>query len=681
MTPKAALKQYFGYEEFRDGQAEIISAVLDGRDVLAVRPTGSGKTLCFQLPAMLMRGVTFVVSPLISLMQDQVDEVAGTEVSATLLNSQISTQEYAQRIREIEQGKYKIVYLAPERLTQDKFLFWMRRLPLSMVVVDEAHCVSQWGSDFRFSYAQIGHALDRLASIRKQKIQRMALSASVTGEVQADIRNKLNLFHPQIYMGGFDRPNLRYRTVFCASNEGRRHHLDRFLKRLSSGSAIVYCISIKEVERIHGILLQLGYPVTIYHGRLSAKEREAYQHQWMSGEVKIIVATNAFGMGINKPDVRMVVHVGYPSSPEDYVQEAGRAGRDGLDSDCIVLWAKQDTLIQNMLLDNRFPSQELMAWAFARLHNWPEEKRSMPVSLLDWAKHSPYEATPSLIEQSLRFLEQQNILSLKRGPRPGLMGIASYNPEALFDYGVVQTRYAKADKRLRQIKQYLEAVECRAVKLVKHFDSETKMGICGVCDNCIDSQGTVDGLSSLEMSALHPVHATKQRFGRAKIRMALDGELDPKVLASKLHLYTGFGACENAATKASSLIQQMLGKKLLRLTVEPKYQALALTDLGYRLLRENYADIHASKGGNGGKVTAELLTRPNKSFQALLNLRAELAEGYGVSVDQIWSRKEAEIIADGYDTEDPDEIIGQVLGADRAVQFGFRIVVSLKDVG
>lgn len=197
MTPKAALKQYFGYEEFRDGQAEIISAVLDGRDVLAVRPTGSGKTLCFQLPAMLMKGVTFVVSPLISLMQDQVDEVAGTEVLATLLNSQISTHEYAQRIREIEQGKYKIVYLAPERLTQDKFLFWLRKIPLSMVVVDEAHCVSQWGSDFRFSYAQIGHALDRLASIRKQKIQRMALSASVTGEVQTDIRNKLNLFHPR----------------------------------------------------------------------------------------------------------------------------------------------------------------------------------------------------------------------------------------------------------------------------------------------------------------------------------------------------------------------------------------------------------------------------------------------------------------------------------------------------
>lgn len=203
--------------------------------------------------------------------------------------------------------------------------------------------------------------------------------------------------------------------MFCASNEGRRHHLDRFLKRLSSGSAIVYCISIKEVERIRGILLQLGHPVTIYHGRLSAKEREAYQQQWMSGEVKIIVATNAFGMGINKPDVRMVVHVGYPSSPEDYVQEAGRAGRDGLNADCIVLWAKQDTLIQNMLLDNRFPSQELMAWAFARLHNRPEEKRSMPVSLMDWAKHSPYEATPSLIEQSLRFLEQQNVLSLNAG--------------------------------------------------------------------------------------------------------------------------------------------------------------------------------------------------------------------------------------------------------------------------
>ena len=678
MTPLAALNHFFGYTEFRDGQGEIISAVLDGRDVLAVRPTGSGKTLCFQLPAMMMSGITFVVSPLISLMQDQVDEVEGTPVSATLLNSQLSKKEYRQRIREIESGAHKIVYLAPERLTQDKFLFWLRKLPLAMVVVDEAHCVSQWGSDFRFSYARIGHALDRLASIRKQKIQRMALSASVTEEVQADIRTKLNLFHPQIFVGGFNRPNLRYRAIMCATDEGRRYHLERFLKRIQTGSGIVYCISVKEVERIHAQLLASGFSTTIYHGRLPAKERESNQQLWMSGERKIIVATNAFGMGINKPDVRMVVHVGYPSSPEDYVQEAGRAGRDGKNSDCIVLWGKRDTMIQNMLLATRFPSQELMSWSFARLHNRPEDKRLLPVSLTDWAKHSPYEATPSLIEQSLRFLEQQNVLTLKRGPKPGLLGVDAYNPDAQFDYGIVETRHAKAEKRLRRVKQYLEAVECRAIQLVKHFDSSTTMQPCGVCDNCLDAAGPIDGLSSLEMAALHLVHATKQRFGRAKIRMTLDGIRDPKVLASKLHLYPGFGACAESATKASSLIQQMLGKKLLRMTVEPKYQALALTDLGYRLLRENYADNYALTGGASGGHSPASASEPNRELQALLNLRSELSEAYGLPVDRLWSRKEAEIIAEGLGEEDTDELIEKVLGPDRAVQYGYRMVESLE---
>jgi ATP-dependent DNA helicase RecQ len=677
MTPQAALKHYFGYDEFREGQADIINAVLDGRDVLAVRPTGSGKTLCFQLPAMLMQGVTFVVSPLISLMQDQVEAIAGSPVSATLLNSQITQKEYGQRVKDIEKGKYKIVYLAPERLTQEKFLLWLRKIPMAMVVVDEAHCVSQWGGDFRFAYAQIGRALDRLASLCDSKIQRMALSASVTDEVQADIQTKLNLAHPQVSVGGFNRPNLRYRSVFCDSAQGRHDHLFRFLQRMKEGSAIVYCISVKEVERIYAILRHAGFPVTVYHGRLSAKDRDHNQQQWMDGAFRIIVATNAFGMGIDKPDVRMVVHVGYPSSPEDYVQEAGRAGRDGKDSDCIVLWTKQDAIIQNMLLAGRFPPKELLSWVAAGLQRRPDGKRTMPINLSDWARHAPHETSTSTIEQSLRFLEQQGVVSLKRGPKPGLLGIESYNPRATFDYGLVSTRQAKAEKRLRQMKQYLEAVECRALKLVRYFDSGTTLEPCGVCDNCIKSKGPEDALSAEEMAALHLVHATKQRFGRAKIQMTLDGLWDDKVVGSKLHLYTGFGACRGAEIKAGALIKEMLGKNLLRMTVEPKYSVLALTDLGYRLLRDNYAGFHTAAGGDPEELAVDAQEHGGRELTALLKLRDQLAEGYDMPADRIWSREEAEMMATGYDSTDPDHIIEQVLGADRSVQFGFRIIDCL----
>jgi len=672
MTAHEALQRYFGYSEFRDGQGEIVEAVLEGHDVLAVRPTGSGKTLCFQLPAMLKNGVTFVVSPLISLMQDQVGTLEGSEISATVLNSQISAKEYTRRLNDIKAGHYKIVYLAPERLTQEKFLFWLRDIPIAMVAVDEAHCVSQWGSDFRFSYSMIGQALDRLAAIKKAKIQRMALSASVTEEVQKDIRKRLNLSHPQVFLGGFKRPNLQYRVQFCTSYAGRLHDLTRHLSRLEAGAAIVYCISVRDVERVADILRGKGYSVSRYHGKLTPKEREQNQANWMSGNTPIIVATNAFGMGIDKPDVRLVIHYGYPASPEDYVQEAGRAGRDGEDSDCIILWTKQDTMVHNLLLEGRFPSQEMTSWVLAQLHSRPEEKRTAPISLKAYAERSPYRTNSALIEQSLRFLEQQEILSLKRGPQPGTLGVGAFNPNAQFDYGLVSARQSKSEYRLRKMKQYLEAVECRAVQIVRYFQPDASAEACGVCDNCLTAQQPVDDVSNLELAALHLVHSTKQRFGRAKITLTLDGIRDAKVLASKLHLYPGFGACQGSAIKANSLIQDLLQKKLLRMTIEPKFKVLALSDMGYRVLRGNYQQLADSK-------KPVPVDKGGEHIQALLDLRAGIATDYQVSAEHIFSREEAETLADAFDADDLDDLINDILGPERGLQFGFRIMDTLSE--
>lgn len=672
MTAHEALQRYFGYSEFRDGQGDIVEAVLEGRDVLAVRPTGSGKTLCFQLPAMLKKGVTFVVSPLISLMQDQVDRLEGSEIPATLLNSQISPKEYSRRLTDIKAGHYKIVYLAPERLTQEKFLLWLRDIPIAMVAVDEAHCVSQWGSDFRFSYSLIGHALDRLAGIKGTTIQRMALSASVTEEVQKDIRNRLNLSHPQVFLGGFKRTNLRYRVQFCASAADRLHNLTKFLKRLEDGAAIVYCISVRDVELVADALRAKGYSVSRYHGKQTPKEREQNQASWMSGDTPIIVATNAFGMGIDKRDVRLVIHYGYPASPEDYMQEAGRAGRDGEDSDCIVLWTKQDTLVHNLLIDGRFPSQELISWVLAQLQSRPAEKQTAAISLKSYAERSPCRTNSALIEQSLRFLEQQNVLSLKRGPQPGTLGVASYNPDVQFDYGIVSARQAKTEYRLRKIKEYLEAVECRATQIVRYFQPDASTEACGVCDNCLTAQQPVDAISSLELAALHLVHSTKQRFGRAKITLTLDGIRDAKVLASKLHLYPGFGACQGSDIKANSLIQDLLQKKLLRMTIEPKFKVLALSDMGYRVLRENYQQLADSK-------KPKPVDEGGRHVQALLDLRAGIADDYQVSAEHIFSQEEAETLAGAFDADDLDELINGILGPERGLQFGFRIMDTLSE--
>lgn len=338
------LKQYYGYSSFRKGQEKIISSLLDGRDVFAIMPTGSGKSLCYQIPALAFDGITLVVSPLISLMQDQVRSLIAMGVRAAYLNSSLTPRQIQLATENAAKGVYKIIYVAPERLNTPNFLNFAVNSSISLVAVDEAHCISQWGQDFRPAYLRINEFIAKL----KKRPPVAAFTATATDRVKKDINKKLGLVHPLRYTGGFDRPNL-YFSIEESLN--KLEYTRKYIAAHKDDSGIIYCSTRKETERTADVLSSCGVSVRAYHAGMKDADRKTVQEDFIYGKVKVISATNAFGMGIDKPDVRYVIHMNMPARMEDYYQQAGRAGRDGEQADCILLYSPSDIILNRYMID------------------------------------------------------------------------------------------------------------------------------------------------------------------------------------------------------------------------------------------------------------------------------------------------------------------------------------------
>ena len=345
-TPEQALKILFGYDSFRAGQKSVIDSILAGRDAFAVMPTGAGKSVCYQIPAVLLPGITLVVSPLISLMQDQVKALNEAGVPAAFINSSLSEKDYNETIRRARQGIYKIIYIAPERLVTEGFLALAKSVPVSMVTVDEAHCISQWGQDFRPSYMKI---VEFVKILEKRPII-SAFTATATETVREDIICTLGLQNPFTLVNGFDRENLFFQVD---KPKNKEQYILKYISEHSGDSGIIYCATRKNVDNIYELLKGKGVSVGKYHAGMSAGERKKMQDDFVFDYTSIVVATNAFGMGIDKSNVRFVIHYNMPQSMENYYQEAGRAGRDGLDAKCILLFSPQDIVINRFLLDHK----------------------------------------------------------------------------------------------------------------------------------------------------------------------------------------------------------------------------------------------------------------------------------------------------------------------------------------
>lgn len=345
-TPEQALKILFGYDSFRAGQKSVIDSILAGRDAFAVMPTGAGKSVCYQIPAVLLPGITLVISPLISLMQDQVKALNEAGVQAAFINSSLSEKDYNETIRKARQGTYKIIYIAPERLVTEGFLALAKSVPVSMVTVDEAHCISQWGQDFRPSYMKI---VEFVKTLEKRPII-SAFTATATETVREDIICTLGLHNPFTLVNGFDRENLFFQVD---KPKNKEQYILKYISEHSGDSGIIYCATRKNVDNIYELLKGKGVSVGKYHAGMSAEERKKMQDDFVFDYTSIVVATNAFGMGIDKSNVRFVIHYNMPQSMENYYQEAGRAGRDGLDAKCILLFSPQDIVINRFLLDHK----------------------------------------------------------------------------------------------------------------------------------------------------------------------------------------------------------------------------------------------------------------------------------------------------------------------------------------
>jgi ATP-dependent DNA helicase RecQ len=393
----------FGLQSFRRGQKEVIEHVISGKDCLCVMPTGGGKSLCYQLPSLVRPGMTIVVSPLIALMKDQVDGLEKRGISATLINSSLSLQEQSERLDQVASGRFSMVYVAPERLRNPRFLDAIRATPVQLLAIDEAHCISEWGHDFRPDYQRLGKFREALGNV-----QTIALTATATPRVRTDILESLQLKSARTFITGFARDNLYFGSAFCMSDRDKDKHLYDFLSQRDE-SGIIYVATRKRCEAlVEQLGKELKLSVGAYHAGLLPEQRKLIQDKFMAGELKAIVATNAFGMGIDKSDLRYVIHYNMPGTLEAYYQEAGRAGRDGYLSQCVLLFSPQDRYIQEFFIENANPSKEVLRAVYDFLLSRPED----PIELTaeEIKEQISQSATSEAVNSSLQILSRTGVL-------------------------------------------------------------------------------------------------------------------------------------------------------------------------------------------------------------------------------------------------------------------------------
>ncbi|MCS7049633.1 MAG: RecQ family ATP-dependent DNA helicase, partial [Verrucomicrobiae bacterium] len=468
MTPREALQKHFGFREFLEGQERVIEAVLAGEDVVVIMPTGGGKSLCYQLPALLLDGITVVVSPLIALMKDQVDALCEKGIPATFINSSLSEAAVAERLQGLARGDYRLVYIAPERFKSERFARTLTPLTVALFAVDEAHCISQWGHDFRPDYLRLKWALRDLG-----QPQVIALTATATPEVRADIVEQLGLGKfgrkpPRVFVSGFARHNLTLGVTRVGSKAEKLAQIREFICQLGTG--IVYCATRKNVERVAE---ELGGDVVAYHGAMSAEVRQRAQERFMAGECAVAVATNAFGMGIDRPDLRFVVHYDIPGSIEAYYQEAGRAGRDGEPARCEILYNYADVRTQEFFIEGANPTRELITMLYHTLRRLCAGG-GIEKPIAEIAELMPGRPNEMAVGSALHLLERAGFIARDYRPGSRVYTTRLVEPvrplEALaIDYERLESKRARDTTKLQRMMAYAEHRGCRHRFILEYF--------------------------------------------------------------------------------------------------------------------------------------------------------------------------------------------------------------------
>ena len=599
---RAALLQRFGYHDFRPGQAAIIEAVLAGRDVLAVMPTGSGKSLCYQLPAVFREGCTLVISPLIALMKDQVDSLQAQGVAATYINSSLSPQEQHERLRACRAGAYDLLYVAPERFRSQRFVEAVSGTRVSLFAIDEAHCISEWGHDFRPDYLRL-----RDAVALPSRPQVLALTATATVDVQRDIVQQLARPDMHSFVYGFDRANLVYRVVPLNGQAAKLKALHQLLATQPDGSTIVYTSTRRAAEEIAGVLKERGAEVLLYHAGLSDAARKRAQDAFMERPNALIVATNAFGMGIDKPDVRYVVHFNLPRSLEAYYQEAGRAGRDGGEAHCVLLFSYGDVRIQEFLVEHNNPTREVLEHVYELLSAMGSPGTEIQLSSLQ-GRLGPGGSAMQLtaasrclekagyVEQLTNFAAGDETAAGMAKASVRLTGERLAPHKLVLDDDTLRRRRQHELAKIRRMVGYANARQCRRQKILGYFGEAWHKTNCNACDHCLRETSSSGSETSpardlsegewLNVQKILSCAARMQgRYGRTRVIQVLQGSRARDIRNTHLSQLSTYGILKDSPREMINAYLEALIHAGCIDIVGDEYPKLQITDLGERVMR------------------------------------------------------------------------------------------------